>query len=201
MIERVLTSHLVDFELLNADSIIVNCGAGDGDFARILHARTGATVHCYEPFPEENRLAPDYGLRIYPFAIGEMSGIKTMFFSPNHLQGSSLHARTVPINTLGQNSREVLVLSLDSVLGRWGQVDYVNLDIEGEEWWIMETRPAALGKIKQLCVQFHTDVGGSEWPQRLEKIIANMAQSFSSVVSPHNEHWCYLEVLFSRQHT
>ena len=74
MIERVLTSHLVDFELLNADSIIVNCGAGDGDFARILHARTGATVHCYEPFPEENRLAPDYGLRIYPFAIGEMSG-------------------------------------------------------------------------------------------------------------------------------
>ena len=198
MIENVL-SHWVDFEPLNEKSVILNCGAGSGDFAKILGERTLAIIRCYEPFPEENGLTPAAALMVHRCAVGRLTDFAPIAFCPNHMQSSSLHRRSVPINKTGMTIRLIPVRSLDDILAEVERVDYLNLDIEGEEWDIMDSHPIALEKILQLSVQFHTDVIGAEfWRVRLAEIIRYMSRTCEYVVGPHSAKWQWLEVWFRR---
>ena len=102
---------------------------------------------------------------------------------------------------------EYEILSVDTVNLRTlmepaSSVDYLNMDIEGEEWTLREDPlfPLYVEKVRQFSVQFHLDVAGPNWRDRLGCIISRMTPQWECIVGEESKEWFWLEAWFGKSH-
>jgi FkbM family methyltransferase len=119
--------------------VTLDAGANIG-FTALLAERAGAAeVHCFEPDPRlVDRLARNVGngsVRIHPVALGEQSGIRTLWLSSEHNQGSTANRDVVhrfPHVFRTVESVQVEVQALDDLF-RDKRFDFFKIDVEGSE--------------------------------------------------------------------
>jgi hypothetical protein len=202
MLERI-KSHWVDFALLPDRPVMLNVGAGCGDFALDLLNRTNGTIVCVEPFAEENGLRPfSRHCQVRRVAVdldgGHGTGWLMFNFYPQHMASTSVTHRLAPITKDGCRSVVRPAIALEDLLAEFAEIDYANFDLEGAEWELFESiDPALLCKIHQFSIQFHTDVAGENWSTRLAAIVVRLADTWNAAhMSDHNDFWCYSEAWF-----
>lgn len=152
---------------LGPDNICLDLGANVGRFTERM-AKTGATVHAFEPDPHAfSRLqeaTKGFGnVTLYNAAIGPEDGVLTLFrdarFSedPDRFSvGTGAFSST--LNQTGGESFDVEMVGLRSFLEKLDRpIDLVKMDIEGAEVATLENLIAsdAIGRIRNIFVETH----------------------------------------------
>jgi FkbM family methyltransferase len=119
--------------------VVLDAGANIG-FTALLAERAGAAeVHCCEPDPRlVDRLVVNVGsgrIKVHPVALGEQSGIRTLWLSSEHNQGSTANRAVVnrfPHVFRTVESVQVEMQMIDDLFrDKW--FDFMKLDVEGSE--------------------------------------------------------------------
>jgi len=154
-------SYEVAVDNLRPGSIVYSFGIGrDLNFEKSLAARTGATIHAFDPSPESVEYwgviePPPSGVTFHPTGVAAADGLVT-FFPPaegdvtrsyssveNHSAGGS--AVDVPVRRVGTLLRE---------LGH-DRIDLLKLDVEGSEYAVLEDVLSSDIPVSQIVVEFH----------------------------------------------
>jgi FkbM family methyltransferase len=151
--------------LLGKDSVMVDIGAGLGDFTvHIACTYPGCRVYAYEPFAESFRLLEQNlalndmtgGVQAFPLAIGARSG-------PMRLQtatGVAVRHSTAASGEASGSPATIRVdgLSLDDAFRRLGfsRCGLLKVDCEGGEYDIFfHASPGTLKKIGRIAMEYH----------------------------------------------
>jgi len=144
---------------------VLDIGAGLGDFAiNVAYAHPTSTVFAYEPFPESYQLLQEnlrlnhiQNVKPSPCAIGGKPGTSQLqLITPEAVQHSTA-------TTANANARGITVstITLDQVFAEHNiaRIDYLKMDCEGAEYeTFFNASPAALAKIKHICLEHHDGV-------------------------------------------
>jgi FkbM family methyltransferase len=181
-----LRGHTI-LDRLNADSIVLDCGANRGDFAARIRERYGCRVVSLEPNPKLFAALPTGdGISSLPYALGSHDGTMNFQIGEND-EASSLvgspsgHHTTLPVQV---RSLESIMRSINA-----DKVDLVKLDVEGAEVPVLlETPDEVLRKISQFTIEYH-DFLGYITPEQINQTMARMKQlGFSiCVLSRHKQ--------------
>ena len=154
---------------LNADSIVLDCGAYFGNFALEIWKRYHPRIFCFEPiskFATAIREALPPEITVIHRGVGAYAR-KEIFGVQNDSTG---------IFAKGITKETVEIESLPLIVAGWDEVALLKLNVEGCEFEILEalTSEELMPKIKHLQVQFHCIVPGAELMrdvicERLEK--------------------------------
>lgn len=148
-------SLLVDARL-DADSVVVDAGAYDGEWTEQIVTRYGATVHAFEPAPPAvealtARVADMAGVVCHPYALGASDATVSIALDG---PGSSVHADSGLFGSADVRVRDVV-----DVLDELGvdELDLLKVNIEGSEYDLLDrlVETGWLPRIRQVSVQFH----------------------------------------------
>ena len=115
--------------LLKPGMIIADIGAGSGRFT-FLAARSGATVHSFEPTPDlAARLQKD-GVIVHQVAVTDKEGTARLAVFRDRPSENTLLENRV-------NSIEVRTTSLDAALASIPRVDLIHIDVNGSETLVL----------------------------------------------------------------
>jgi FkbM family methyltransferase len=139
---------------LNANSIVLDCGANHGEFARLVRERYGCRVIALEPNPALFATLPKLeGVTWLPYALGGQDGVMELQIGQN-VEASSLvaspegHHTTVPVQV-----RTLATVMKETALD---EIDLVKLDIEGAEIPLLAGTPDdVIQKVGQFTIEFH----------------------------------------------
>jgi FkbM family methyltransferase len=143
--------------------VVFDVGANVGNWSqRLLHSIPDAKVYMFDPSPGcqaaiRQKALP--GVKLFPWALGEMAEEK-IYYSSSVTDGSaSLHSRRdTPFRDLTYQQSIVSVRTLDEVIEseRIDFVDFMKMDIEGHELFALQggKRSLATGKIRALSFEF-----------------------------------------------
>ena len=144
---------------LQADWIIIDIGAGLGDFTAYAARRSpNGKVLAYEPFPESFALL-QHNLQLNdarnvearPYAVAAAPGTLRLNIGSEH---AVQHTTTAE----GAHTIEVAALTLESVFDEHAvtHCDLLKLDVEGAEYGILlNAAPETLRKIKRIALEYH----------------------------------------------
>lgn len=157
---------------LTQDSIVMDVGAHEGNWANIIQQRYGCTVHCYEPVPEfyngcVRRFADNPRIRLWPFALG--GSTRTERFGVKGTMSGAFC--TTPNEVI-----EVAVLDVANTVPIFtSHVDLLKINAEGAEYEILERLLDAdlMRSVDHLQVQPHTVV--PDYENRWAAIRARLA--------------------------
>jgi FkbM family methyltransferase len=164
---------------LNRDSIVYSVGVGtDVSFDIELIHRFGLTVNAFDPTPrsiqwiEATHLPTQF--RFHPVGLADFDGVG-VFIPPerkDHVSYSLCEASDVVGTTLGNVQR------LGSIARELGheRIDLLKMDIEGEEYAVIDDFSSGCLSVSQLLVEFH-----GEEPLRRRWRIATAARQLRSV--------------------
>lgn len=171
------TANLRGHTFLNrlaANSVVLDCGAHGGEFARQIRQRYGCRVIALEPNPSLFAALPKLeGVTSLPYALGDHDGVMDLQIGDNY-EASSLvatpagHHSTVPVQ----------VRTLATVMKEAGldEIDLVKLDIEGAEIPLLASTPDdVMRKVRQFTIEFH-DFNNYITPEQVRTALARMRQ-------------------------
>jgi len=151
-IENILNHSFMSAPLHEA-SLILDCGANEGGFARWMCEHTPAQVHSFEPDPRLFAVLPVLPRVIWhPLAVDGESGEFDLALGEATCSSALYRERT------GQVTVRVKKTSLDDFCRTHGitRIDLVKIDIEGAELSLLEkTSDALLRSTAQITVEFH----------------------------------------------
>lgn len=152
---------------LDENSLCLDMGANAGLFT-VQMAKTGATVHAFEPDPHAFKLleaaaAPYANVHLHNAAIGPRDGTLTLTRDKNFADDPGRYtvgtgAFRSTLNTPGGESFDVPMIGLRSFLASLGRtVDLAKMDIEGSEVAVLEDLldDGAISQVAQLFVETH----------------------------------------------
>jgi FkbM family methyltransferase len=149
-----------------AGGTVVDIGANIGAFT-VLAAKLGAaTVHAWEPHPdnraclEHNLALNDVGghVTVHPEAVGGQIGTV-------HLAGDGAVAR------LDSSGQPVEAITLNDILETIDDVTFLKLDVEGAEYQIIDAvKPALLRRVGMIAGEFHPPGRLSRWGSMMAKL-------------------------------
>ena len=130
--------------------VVVDVGACLGDMTATFSEFVGSAgwVHAFEPNPEVMECllitgqAADYQL-LYDFALGAERGQATITIDHNNIGASYLH---------GINNGTVEVWPLDSITKAWDRLDFMKIDAEGWEPWVLDGAVATLNRLRPVLL-------------------------------------------------
>lgn len=145
---------------LSDTSIAIDCGANVGEISERI-AATGATLFCFEPddilLPDLiKRLVPYPAASVFPAAVSTNSGTAKLYKSPLYHEDPTKYSQRNSIRSAAltrdetdawmgmdtANTSEVEMINLisfiEGVLGMYGRLDLLKIDIEGAEVEILE---------------------------------------------------------------
>lgn len=149
-----LCSHTFVSGFLNRQSVVVDLGLNQGEFARGIHEKFGCSVYGAEPVPElYEALRGQKGLVAENCAIAAVAGSRTLHLAPGRCASFTSSAETERGGTV-----EVRTVPLADFLARHHvtRVDLLKVDIEGAELEMFAHLPeSVLAQIRQITVEFH----------------------------------------------
>jgi len=187
--------HMFDASLLNSNSVVVDIGAHQGQFAQMIKRDFNCTVIAFEP--EKNKheiLARIPGIIPFNVAVCEMTGAKK-FYTYQNDESDSLYERT---DKEVKDSYTIGCMTLKDILVNWPDIDLLKIDAEGAEYAIIDSTDDFSG-IKQISIEFH----GEGWQEHIEGFAAKdikramnkLKKSFNLVEFNNDKH----EFLFVRE--
>ncbi|MEP4377890.1 MAG: FkbM family methyltransferase [Alphaproteobacteria bacterium] len=139
---------------LNAESVVVDLGINQANFARNIHALTGCRVLGVEAVPDLAAKAPVHDwLQVVNVAIAGADGTVTM-----HLNQTGDATLRPDMSEDDVTTVEVRGTTLESFLSAHevGTVDLLKVDIEGAEFALFDSAPdALLQRLVQITIEFH----------------------------------------------
>ena len=157
-----IEGHSFYGELLNRNSIIVDVGGNQGNFAAEMMKRFDCYLEVYEPdllaFTTTSlRLNSDRAI-VQMRAVAGKSGIRSFYRAAPLSGGNSIIEGHSEFESYGEKAtvHQVYAVSMESILRRLPSVDLVKLDCEGAEIEIIEQTPPQLwSKVRQITIEFH----------------------------------------------
>lgn len=151
-----IRGHHLDSKLLNADSVVIDLGACEGEFAREIEARWGARVFAIEANPA-NYARTFHGGRVtrHNVAISDRIGTAKLYLAQNQ-EGNSLNARHRDVSL--EACVEIPCTTLKDFMAQNGirKVDVLKVDIEGAEIALFASlSDDELRGFTQVSVEFH----------------------------------------------
>lgn len=155
MLQRIRGHHVWPAPL-NSSSVVIDAGAHRGEFSTELQRTYGARCFLIEANPvlaSELRLP---GATVLAAALCAEDGPKCFETRENPEAGGLIPSSTPS----GANEKHAHIdgFCLATLMHRWGlnKVDLLKLDIEGEEFPLIDTTPAdVLQRVDQITVEFH----------------------------------------------
>lgn len=175
---------------LTPNSVVIDAGGYEGNFAKIIAEKYDCVVHVFEPIPRfatqiRQRVSHLPKVQVYDGGIGGYSREGEF-----HVQGDS--------TGLFAGASEIVhapILSILNVLMEWddfaNHCDLLKLNVEGAEFEILDvlTMPAnynVITKVKNIQVQFHPIVPNCE--ARYEELKAALLRTHNlTYCAP----WCW----------
>ena len=136
---------------LKPNDVFVDVGANLGGYS-MLAKKKGATVFAFEPFPElyaflksnENHFG-----KVHSYALSNIIGETTFYISDKNIGGSSLVESNLPREASGYTREvSVKVSTGDEVLKDLNKIDWLKIDVEGNEEAVVEGFENMLQKSK-----------------------------------------------------
>lgn len=139
---------------LDRDSVVVDLGINQANFASNIHALTGCRILGVEAVPDLAAKAPVHDwLRVENVAIAGADGTVTM-----HLNQTGDATLRPDMSEDDVTTVEVRATTLESFLSAHdvGTVDLLKVDIEGAEFELFDNAPdALLERLAQITIEFH----------------------------------------------
>lgn len=142
------------YEDLNANSVVMDLGGYEGQWASDIFARYLCEVHVFEPHPHyagliSERFAKNDRIKVYPFGLGKedeqvslsVQGDATSMFLP------------------GKDRVAATIKSMEHFLAAASlqQIDLIKINIEGAEYDLLESmiEKGLITRFRNIQVQFH----------------------------------------------
>ena len=158
--------------VLDAQSVVVDLGINQANFAGDMHALTGCRVLGVEAVPELAANAPNHDwLRVENVAIAGADGTVTM-----HLNQTGDATLRPDMSEDDVTTVEVRATTLENFLAAHDveRVDLLKIDIEGAEFELFDTAPdTVLERLAQITIEFHDFKNAALTPD-VERIKARM---------------------------
>jgi FkbM family methyltransferase len=132
---------------LSPSDIVIDLGSYQGEWAEAINNRYGCHVVCVEPTPYINRLQSNGRFTIINKAGWLCEGVRRFGGAYYY---TSAHE---PVHTFGYNDYECFDLNL--LLERYDQIGLLKINIEGDEYPVLNHIMPHMRRIKFLQVQFH----------------------------------------------
>lgn len=152
--------HNLNYQL-DSNSVVIDIGGYTGQWAEQIVKLYNSKVYIVEPVPDfyqvlEQKFGSNPNVTLLNAGASNENKTGTIFF--NNDGSSSSHANDTPI--------AVEFRTVDSILNQWGidQVDLVQINIEGEEYPLLEymLEHKLLSKFKNIQIQFHLGIDDAE---------------------------------------
>lgn len=160
---------------LDQNSVVLDLGAYDCEWAKQICIRYGCNVHCFEPVSscyakaQKNIKGLEEIIHLYNFGLKNKTGFVNIFVNSD---ASSFH------NITGV-TEEVQVFSIIEVMKNriFDFVDLIKMNIEGDEYEVLDALIEAdmISRFGNLQIQFHRDVPG--YIDKRNKIVDHLAQT------------------------
>ena len=127
---------------LEPGDIAIDCGANVGTYTELL-AKTGATIHAFEPDPVAfqvlaARVDGFQNVHLYPAGVSNVNGTAKLYLHEARERdpvftstGSSLVASKTNVNP--NTFVSIDVVRLADLIEKWGEIKIMKMDIEGHE--------------------------------------------------------------------
>lgn len=144
-------THRLNYPSLNNNSLVFDIGGYEGNWAEQIWNKYKCNIFIFEPVPAyynsiKNKFEGNEKISVYDFGLGALT--KTCFMSADG-DGS----------TYKQEGDVVKIESITDFIsnGRYHNIDLVKINIEGEEYPLLESMidKNMVGVINHLQVQFH----------------------------------------------
>ena len=150
-----LCDHTYLPDLLDSNSIVVDLGANQGEFAHEMIRRCGCMVYAAEPLSSLHAaIDGSPRLKLFRVALGKQNGN-----APLRVYGgrcASLMGARENDETVNQEEVEVVDLHTFLVRAGLGRVDLMKVDVEGAELDMFESAlESDLRRIGQITIEFH----------------------------------------------
>lgn len=160
---------------LTANSIVLDVGGYEGNWAAQIHERYGCTIHVFEPVPAfaDNIAARFHGnpkIIVHRFGLSDRTGSSVI--SLDHDSTSVHKSKGTPCTIALKSAADAF-----PTLGLAGNIDLIKINIEGCEYELL-AHLADTGLVRQLRdiqVQFHDFVPNA--PQRMLAIQKTLART------------------------
>ncbi len=165
---------------LTPDSVVMDCGGYEGDFAAKIHERYGCTVVVLEPIREFfekicERFKDNKKVSVINCAIGPKSGDET-FFIKGTMTGKFTEGDAEVVN--------VRSMSFLSPFIRHDRISLLKLNTEGSEFDVLDDiiENQLVTRFDNIQVQFHKVIPDAE--KRRDAIRERLKET-------HEEQWCF----------
>jgi FkbM family methyltransferase len=168
---------------LNHDSVVIDLGGFDGQWASDVFSRYLSNVYVFEAIPEyagdiAQRFSSNSKIKVYPFAVGRENRVDFMQLAG---VGSSMFRAATD-----QKSVQVKVVDAKEILNLCETTgcDLLKINIEGGEYEVLPRLIDAglISKVRNLQIQFH-DLG--------EDSLSKMKSIQSDLAKTHVQTWSY----------
>lgn len=164
--------HMVNLDLLTKDSVIVDAGASNGKFIKVMRDFTDCLIVALEPSRDNfshlkflDRVE-SYNVALVPEAYEKDKISFTQYKEKTrdrYLEWGSvteIHEKEIEKRSSSEEIEvlkyDVPVLKISDLIKRFKVIDYLKLDIEGSEMEILlEFGPTVAGCIRQISVEYH----------------------------------------------
>lgn len=139
---------------LNSESIVLDLGGYEGQWASDIFGRYACSVHVFEVIPQyakniEERFSANSKIRVYPYGLGGCSRTETACITGD---SSSVYGDS-------ENAVQIRLVDIKDWLAENGinKIDLLKINIEGGEYEVLERLLQAdlVHMITDIQVQFH----------------------------------------------
>lgn len=139
---------------LNEESVVLDLGAFDGQWASDIYSRYNCYIYLFEPvylYAEKirKRFSKNTKIKVHPFALG----------SSNQSTLISVSGTSSSVYLYGNNKQEIQIVDVAEWIKQAGltTIDLVKINIEGGEYELMDRliESNLIEQIRDIQIQFH----------------------------------------------
>ena len=148
---------------LNEDSIILDIGSNVGNIATFLYDNYKSNIYCFEPLPKcysftKKNLKKYPKIKIINSAISNKKKIAKLYLTKGLTNNDLSSSSSLDISKSNIDKKKFIkvnVLNIEDVIKNYKKIDFIKIDIEGEEYKILPSLIKNIDKIGIIYCEFH----------------------------------------------